>query len=159
MQSKRRPQQSGSRRNQGPRQPAARPASPSVIQPLSSTPFKVIDQGRPRGNSNRNNRNQSSNRNNNSRSNNRNNAGNSRPNQFVAAPAQRTASAVNLITTPPRRPSQSSSRAPSVNVDNDGRNIGRCPGDSLENCIDVCPSFSARIFGACVAGCARRCPE
>ena len=78
--------------------------------------------------------------------------------QFVAAPAQRTASAVNIITTPPRRPS-SSSRAPSVNVDNDGRNIGRCPGDSLENCIDVCPSFSARIFGACVAGCARRCPE
>ena len=37
--------------------------------------------------------------------------------------------------------------------------IGRCPGGSLEACIDVCPSFSARIFGACVAGCARRCPE
>ncbi len=35
---------------------------------------------------------------------------------------------------------------------------GGCPGGSLEVCIDVCPSFSARIFGACVAGCARRCP-
>ena len=149
MQSKRRPQQSGSagRRNQGPRQPA-----PSVIQPLNSTPFKVVDQGRPRGNHNKNNRN------NGNRNGNRSNGG-SRPNQFVAAPAQKTASAVNLITTPPRRP-QSQSRAPSsVNVDNNGRNIGRCPGESLENCIDVCPSFSARIFGACVAGCARRCPE
>ena len=156
MQSKRRPQQSGARRNQGPRQPAARPAfqspPPSVIQPLSSTPFKVVDQGRPR-----NNRNGNNNRN----TGNRSNAG-KRPNQFVSAPAQRTASAVNLITTPPRqRPSQSQSRAPqpAVNVNNDGRNIGRCPGDSLEGCIDVCPSFSARIFGACVAGCARRCPE
>jgi hypothetical protein len=35
----------------------------------------------------------------------------------------------------------------------------RCPGDALEACIDVCPSFSARIFGACVAGCAKRCPN
>ena len=149
MQSKRRPQQSGAagaRRNQGPRQPAARPAfqspPPSVIQPLSSTPFKVVDQGRPRNNRNGNRSNSSK-----------------RPNQFVAAPAQRTASAVNLITTPPRRPSQSRASQPAVNVNNDGRNIGRCPGDSLEGCIDVCPSFSARIFGACVAGCARRCPE
>jgi len=35
----------------------------------------------------------------------------------------------------------------------------KCPGGSLEACIDVCPSFSARIFGACVAGCAKRCPS
>jgi len=35
----------------------------------------------------------------------------------------------------------------------------KCPGGSLESCIDVCPSFSARIFGACVGGCAKRCPE
>ena len=34
----------------------------------------------------------------------------------------------------------------------------KCPGGSLEMCIDVCPSFSARIFGACVSGCAKRCP-
>merc|ERR1712051_76253 len=34
-----------------------------------------------------------------------------------------------------------------------------CPGGSLEMCIDVCPSFSARIFGACVGGCAKRCPS
>ena len=36
---------------------------------------------------------------------------------------------------------------------------GRCPGGDLEMCIDVCPSFSARIFGACVSGCAKRCPS
>lgn len=35
----------------------------------------------------------------------------------------------------------------------------KCPGGSLEMCIDVCPSFSARIFGACVSGCAKRCPS
>merc|ERR1712130_162766 len=35
---------------------------------------------------------------------------------------------------------------------------GQCPGDQLAACIDVCPGFSARIFGACVAGCAKRCP-
>merc|ERR1712008_37813 len=34
-----------------------------------------------------------------------------------------------------------------------------CPGGSLEMCIDVYPSFSARIFGACVGGCAKRCPS
>ena len=35
---------------------------------------------------------------------------------------------------------------------------GGCPGEVLEACIDVCPGFSARVFSACVAGCARRCP-
>ena len=34
-----------------------------------------------------------------------------------------------------------------------------CPGDVLQACIDVCPGFSARVFGACVSGCAKRCPE
>lgn len=36
---------------------------------------------------------------------------------------------------------------------------GSCPGELLQSCIDVCPGFSARVFGACVAGCAKRCPN
>ena len=52
----------------------------------------------------------------------------------------------------PQGPKQQSS---SVNRKSGG---GTCPGGALEMCIDVCPSFSARIFGACVAGCAKRCP-
>merc|ERR1712130_13513 len=35
---------------------------------------------------------------------------------------------------------------------------GQCPGDELAACIVVCPGFTARVFGACVAGCAKRCP-
>eukprot|EP00088_Acartia_fossae_P011443 TRINITY_DN15814_c0_g1_i1.p1 TRINITY_DN15814_c0_g1~~TRINITY_DN15814_c0_g1_i1.p1 ORF type:complete len:326 (-),score=91.85 TRINITY_DN15814_c0_g1_i1:33-1010(-) len=35
---------------------------------------------------------------------------------------------------------------------------GGCPGDVLEACIDVCPGFTARVFSACVSGCAKRCP-
>merc|ERR1712087_933197 len=38
-----------------------------------------------------------------------------------------------------------------------GDSSGQCPGDELEACIAVCPGFSARVFGACVAGCAKRC--
>lgn len=36
---------------------------------------------------------------------------------------------------------------------------GGCPGDVLQACIDVCPGFSTRVYGACVAGCAKRCPD
>jgi len=39
----------------------------------------------------------------------------------------------------------------------DGGAGGACPGEELQACIDVCPGFSARVFGACVAGCAKRC--
>ncbi len=39
-----------------------------------------------------------------------------------------------------------------------GNNSG-CPGDVLQACIDVCPGFSTRVYGACVAGCAKRCPD
>ena len=39
-----------------------------------------------------------------------------------------------------------------------GGSSGQCPGSELAACIDVCPGFSARVFGACVAGCAKRCP-
>merc|ERR1711892_993573 len=39
-----------------------------------------------------------------------------------------------------------------------GQSSGQCPGGELQACIDVCPGFSARVFGACVTGCAKRCP-
>lgn len=39
------------------------------------------------------------------------------------------------------------------------KSSGQCPGEELQACIDVCPGFSARVFGACVAGCAKRCPD
>merc|ERR1711892_971728 len=38
-----------------------------------------------------------------------------------------------------------------------GQFAGQCPGNELQACIDVCPGFTARVFGACVAGCAKRC--
>merc|ERR1711892_652390 len=53
-----------------------------------------------------------------------------------------------------RRPSKSQSGGQSSG----GQSSGQCPGEELQACIDVCPGFSARVFGACVAGCAKRCP-
>merc|ERR1712226_395649 len=40
-----------------------------------------------------------------------------------------------------------------------GGEAGSCPGEELQACIDVCPGFNARVFGACVAGCAKRCAK
>merc|ERR1712106_796475 len=63
-----------------------------------------------------------------------------------------------------RRPSKSQSGGqPSGNQSSGdqssgGQSSGQCPGEELQACIDVCPGFSARVFGACVAGCAKRCP-
>ena len=34
-----------------------------------------------------------------------------------------------------------------------------CPGGSIEVCVEVCPGITARVYGACVQGCADRCPE
>jgi len=34
-----------------------------------------------------------------------------------------------------------------------------CPGGSLDVCVSVCPGITARVYGACVTGCAHRCPE
>merc|ERR1712106_679088 len=53
-----------------------------------------------------------------------------------------------------RRPSKSQSGGHSSG----DQSSGQCPGEELQACIDVCPGFSARVFGACVAGCAKRCP-
>jgi len=69
---------------------------------------------------------------------------------------------------PPRRPEQTAlappppppapRRAAAKSEESVARVGLQCPGDELQACIDVCPGFSARIFGACVAGCAKRCP-
>ena len=32
-----------------------------------------------------------------------------------------------------------------------------CPGCSMTVCVSVCPGTSAKIYGACVQGCAERC--
>merc|ERR1711890_186673 len=40
-----------------------------------------------------------------------------------------------------------------------GGEVASCPGEELQACIDVCPGFNARVFGACVAGCAKRCAK
>ena len=68
---------------------------------------------------------------------------------------------LSLKTQPSRVKSQqnnNNNRAQNSNSKSSGGGGGRCPGGALEMCIDVCPSFSARIFGACVSGCAKRCP-
>merc|ERR1712183_475962 len=37
--------------------------------------------------------------------------------------------------------------------------IRECPGSSMEVCVTACPRLpSARVYGACVQGCADRCP-
>ena len=35
----------------------------------------------------------------------------------------------------------------------------QCPGGSIEACVSVCPGSSVRVYGACVGGCADRCPD
>jgi len=35
----------------------------------------------------------------------------------------------------------------------------QCPGGAIEACVAVCPGSSVRVYGACVGGCADRCPE
>lgn len=35
----------------------------------------------------------------------------------------------------------------------------QCPGGAIEACVGVCPGSSVRVYGACVGGCADRCPE
>merc|ERR1712128_88357 len=34
-----------------------------------------------------------------------------------------------------------------------------CPGGSLDICVSVCPGITARVYGACVQGCADRCRQ
>ena len=50
------------------------------------------------------------------------------------------------------RPSGSSARP-------DTGEAKQCPGGSLAMCVEVCPGITARVYGACVQGCAIRCPQ
>merc|ERR1711892_205415 len=35
----------------------------------------------------------------------------------------------------------------------------QCPGGSIDDCVEVCPGITARVYRACVQGCADRCLE
>ena len=35
--------------------------------------------------------------------------------------------------------------------------VKQCPGGTLFMCLSVCPGITARVYGACVQGCAIRC--
>lgn len=147
-------------------------SSPTVIQPSRQTPFTPQQPSRPvnnnnnrrapsfnnRGNNGNNSRrngaqqkqNGGHNNGNRSQQNNRNRNNQQQANRFQEQPRK-----ANF-----QNPQSSQGSRPNNNNNN---NLGaapglQCPGNSLEACIDVCPSFSARIFGACVGGCARRCP-
>jgi len=39
------------------------------------------------------------------------------------------------------------------------KDVAICPGGEVEVCIGVCPGTTARVYGACVQGCADRCAE
>merc|ERR1711892_815986 len=43
--------------------------------------------------------------------------------------------------------------------DDGGEDTKVCPGGSLDVCVSVCPGITARVYGACVQGCADRCME
>merc|ERR1712117_467666 len=78
------------------------------------------------------------------------------------SPVQKEFQEPRSFPTPKSNRRNNNNEIPSSNNNNSnnrgGDSSGQCPGDQLEACIDVCPGFSARIFGACVAGCAKRCP-
>jgi len=40
-----------------------------------------------------------------------------------------------------------------------GETARQCPGGSIEACVGVCPGSTVRVYGACVGGCADRCPD
>jgi len=82
--------------------------------------------------------------------------GNKRNNQRSQQPSQQPASQQALVKSQPKAQKPSAAPAGGNKAGSGGK---KCPGGSLEMCIDVCPSFSARIFGACVGGCAKRCPD
>merc|ERR1712128_383728 len=43
--------------------------------------------------------------------------------------------------------------------DDGGEDTKVCPGGSLDICVSVCPGITARVYGACVQGCAHRCRQ
>jgi len=154
-----------------PARPAKRPNSRNQARP-AARPAGRRNQGQKRKNQGGRRRNQSNNRNQGNRK--RPTAQASRPQRPAQRPKPQTRQAPRQQASPvgnrqqqkQQRPAQQAlvksqpkvkSLAPSGGNNSSGGK--KCPGGSLEMCIDVCPSFSARIFGACVSGCAKRCPS
>ena len=61
-----------------------------------------------------------------------------------------------LVSSPPSSPSAA---AAASDGDDGGEDTKVCPGGSLDVCVSVCPGITARVYGACVQGCADRCME
>jgi len=174
----------GNRNNGNRKQPtsaAARPARPATNnrrpQGPSQNAARPVNNRRNQNNNNRNNRKSaggnnrnrpqqrrpqpaSNNRRSAAASSNNSNRRSQNNNRNNGSSNNRRPSQNSLKTQPSRVKSQqnnNNNRAQNSNSKSSGGG-GRCPGGALEMCIDVCPSFSARIFGACVSGCAKRCP-
>eukprot|EP00090_Calanus_glacialis_P022675 TRINITY_DN34963_c0_g1_i1.p1 TRINITY_DN34963_c0_g1~~TRINITY_DN34963_c0_g1_i1.p1 ORF type:complete len:316 (-),score=83.26 TRINITY_DN34963_c0_g1_i1:167-1081(-) len=56
-----------------------------------------------------------------------------------------------------RKSGSAQNRAKSGGSKGKNGGAGGCPDQVLQACIDVCPGSNAKIFGACVAGCSKRC--
>merc|ERR1711892_283706 len=52
---------------------------------------------------------------------------------------------------------QGSGSEAAADGDDGGEDTKVCPGGSLDICVSVCPGITARVYGACVQGCADRC--
>ena len=61
-----------------------------------------------------------------------------------------------LVSSPPSSPSEAGAAAEG---DDGGEDTKVCPGGSLDICVSVCPGITARVYGACVQGCADRCTQ
>merc|ERR1712123_481817 len=57
------------------------------------------------------------------------------------------------------RQGSGSEAAAAADGDDGGEDTKVCPGGSLDVCVSVCPGITARVYGACVQGCADRCRQ
>lgn len=144
------------RRPQGPKQ-QARPARPASNNRRNNGGNGGNNRRNNGGNNRRSNGNNRQTTGNNRRNNARPQNNNRRPQAAKPRPQISNRSSNNRNGGSKRPTNKNSSKASAAQ--NSASSNGRCPGGDLEMCIDVCPSFSARIFGACVSGCAKRCPS
>merc|ERR1712183_689668 len=64
-----------------------------------------------------------------------------------------------IVTTDPSVEAGEDSESPFSLYSHLSPRIRECPGSSMEVCVTACPRLpSARVYGACVQGCADRCP-
>ena len=157
VQQQQQPQRQQFRQQQQQQAPNSIDVQPGFRKVEKSSGNRGFQQQRPNSNRNNNRNNFGSSRNNN---NNRNNFGsgssrgnNNNRNNFGGNSRSTNRNNFSNSSRNSNNNNRNNSLSPAPSVD------GRCPGGALDVCIDVCPSFTARIFGACVAGCARRCPS